>query len=91
MIPTLALAALFAVVGFLLGFAHFTSLHRNVRAYVAGGARSRVILLHVLRLAALALAWLLVAKTAGPIGLLAAFAGFLVARPIVTTRLGRAP
>jgi len=85
MISTLALA--FFVVGLVLGTAHVLSLRRNVRAYIEGGARQHAIALHLARLAVIAIAWLVVARLGGAVGLLAAFAGFIVARPLVTARV----
>ena len=86
---TIALAMLFALLGFGLGVAQFASLRANVGLYVQSGVRASAVLLHSLRLVAVALAWVAVAYAGGAAGLVAAFAGFLIARPVVTARLGR--
>jgi hypothetical protein len=86
---TIALAVLFALLGFALGIAHFTSLRANVGLYLHGGDRPAAVMLHALRLVVIALAWIAVAALGGAVGLVAAFAGFLGARPAVTARRRR--
>ncbi len=73
---------LFATLGLGIGLVHFLALRLNTMLYAAGGAGGRAIALHIGRmLLTLALftwmAWL------GALALLAAFGGFLVARPLV--------
>jgi UPF0716 family protein affecting phage T7 exclusion len=81
--------ALFGFIGLLLGAAQLVSLNENVRLYTGGGSRSAAAAFHVTRLVLAAVAWLAIARFGRAPGLLGAFAGFLVVRPIVTTWLGR--
>lgn len=80
-------AALAAVMGFALGAAWCVSLRTNTDLYLSG-ALWRPVGLHVLRLAAVGIAFALVARE-GPLPLLAALAGFLGARTL-TVRGARA-
>ncbi len=77
-------AALCAILGLLLGIAHFASLRANVRLYLGGRSRVPAVGLHLARLLFVALAWVLLARLGGPTGVVAALAGFLVARPLCT-------
>lgn len=75
-------AALFAALGLAAGLAFFTALRLNVGLYVSGGSVLLPAAFHVGRMAALAVALLLVVQC-GAVALLAALAGLLVARAIV--------
>jgi hypothetical protein len=81
--------ALFGFIGLLLGAAQLVSLNENVRLYTSGRSRGAAAAFHVARLVLAGVAWLAVARFGRAPGLLGAFAGFLVSRPIVTTWLGR--
>lgn len=78
-----ALGFLFGVT---VGMAHFLLLSANARLYTAGGSWRKAGLLHASRLALTAALLWLVAQ-AGAIALIAALAGFLVARSILLVRL----
>lgn len=72
----------FGVIGIGLGCAHFTALRVNTRLYFEDGARKRAAALHLARMLLVALALVLIARF-GAIALLAAFSGFVIARPLV--------
>jgi hypothetical protein len=94
MISRVGLLASFAVIGFVIGTAQFASLRRNVARYIGGDARSAAIAFHVVRLLAATAAWIVVARVGRAPGLLAAFVGFLVSRPLFvarTTPKGKSP
>jgi N-ATPase, AtpR subunit len=83
-------SAIFAVVGIVLGGAYFTALHANTQLYLRGASRRTWAFgLHAFRVAALVAAWLAVARFGG-VALVAAFAGLLLARRLITARIGRA-
>ena len=71
-------AAPFVLLGGVLGAIHFATLRHNVRAYL-GGAGIRAVALHLARIALVGTAFALIAG-AGALPLLAALAGFLLAR-----------
>ena len=79
----------FAFVGLFIGAAQFASLNENVRFYLGGRSRGVAAALHVARLVLVVTAWVAVARLGRAGGLLSAFAGFLVSRPIVVAWLGR--
>ena len=70
-----------AVMGIAMGAAWCTSLRANTDLYLTGDSVWRPIGLHVLRLAAVGIAFALVAHE-GALPLLAALAGFLAARTL---------
>lgn len=72
-------AALWAALGLALGHVHFRGLARTTQAYVGSGVQARTVLLHTIRILITAGALFLVARQ-GAAPLLAASAGFLVAR-----------
>jgi hypothetical protein len=80
---------LFAAAGFGLGVAYFASLRHGVRHAIARHAWSPYVLLAVARIAAAALLFALAVRWGVP-ALLAAFAGFLLARQIAV-RTARRP
>ena len=82
-------AALFGVLGLLLGGAQLGSLNVNVRLYMGGRSRGAAAGLHVARLAIALVAWLAIARFGHAAGLLGAFGGFLISRPLVMTWLRR--
>jgi hypothetical protein len=88
---TVAHLAFFAALGLSLGLAQFVSLRRSVRTYVLHGLSRGAVLSHVLRLALVAFAWVVLARLGGAAGLLAALVGFLPARPLVAATFGRGP
>jgi F1F0 ATPase subunit 2 len=89
--PLLLRTTIFGTAGLVLGAAHFAALHVNTRLYLAGGSgAARAVGLHALRMALLVAAWLVVARFGG-VALVAAFAGLLLARCMVTARIARAP
>jgi hypothetical protein len=81
--------ALFAAAGFGLGVAYFASLRQGVRLAFARHAWSPYVLLALARIAAAALFFALAVRWGVP-ALLAAFAGFLIARQIAV-RAARRP
>ena len=81
---------LFGLVGLSLAVAQLVSLGAVVRRYVHGGGRAGAIVLHLTRVALIASAWVAVARIGGARGLLAAFAVFLIARPLLMRRIARA-
>ena len=84
-----ALVGLFGLVGLVLGAAQFASLSVNVRLYTGMASRGVAAGFHFARLVLAVAAWLAVARFGHALGLLGAFAGFLVARPLVTACLRR--
>ena len=75
----LATVAAFAALGFGAGIAFFSALRINVGLYATSGVGARAVGLHLLRLGAVGVVlWVAATLGAGP--LLAAAAGFLVAR-----------
>ncbi len=85
----LVAAVSYGCLGLGLGLLQFASLRENVRLYVEGRTRARAILLHVVRLALVALGWLGIARWGGAIGLVSGLGGFLVARALLTARIRR--
>jgi hypothetical protein len=96
-----ALAALFAAAGLVLGYGYFLSLRRTIDRQAIRGAWLRSLLWSLLRMAAAALFFVVLVRwggaalgetarrwTAAP--LLAAFAGFLVARQLAVRSARRA-
>lgn len=79
----------FAAAGFAFGSAYFASLRRGLRICVAGRAWSSYVLLALVRILAAAL-FLAFAVRWGLPSLLAAFAGFLIARHLAV-RAARGP
>jgi hypothetical protein len=92
MTPALLLlrAALFGAVGLALGAAHFGALHVNARLYLGELGGGRAVGLHALRMGAIVAALLGVARFGG-VALVAAFAGLLLARRMVTARIVSGP
>jgi hypothetical protein len=80
----------FGVLGLLLGFLQLGGLRLNVAAYVRNGVRLRNVLGHLLRLLAVALGFVVVARF-GALPLFAAFAGLLGARTLAIRTVRRAP
>lgn len=78
---------LFGFFGLSLGFAQLLSLRTIVRSYVARRRTGFFIFVHVTRMALIAGAWVTIARIGGGRGLLAAFAGFLIARPLLLDRI----
>jgi F1F0 ATPase subunit 2 len=68
----------FVLLGAVLGALHFATLRYNVGAYL-GGAGARAIALHLGRIVLVGTAFALIAR-AGAVPLLAALAGFMLAR-----------
>jgi hypothetical protein len=85
--------AFFGVLGLALGLAQLLSLRAVVRRYVEAHSHLAAIALHAARLVLIVPAWVVVARSGGAPGLLAAFVGFLVARPLYFygARKGAAP
>ena len=73
-----------ALAGLLVGLAYFAALHQTVRRFTGGGWLGPVLL--TLGRIALIVALLVVAARLGALTLLAAFAGFVVARAIAVRR-----
>ncbi len=86
-IKAVLVALLFAFGGFGVGLAHLATLRGNLRLYLDGGVRVAAVAAHVARLALLATVWIVAARVSGAVGLLAGFAGFLLARLAVTSRM----
>jgi len=80
----------FWVLGLGLGSGQFLSLHAIVRGYVAGRSHPRVFVLHAVRVALIASAWVAITRIGGARSLLAAFVGFLISRPLVMVCTRRA-
>lgn len=86
----LGTVAAFAAIGAAFGLAYFAALRVNARLYLAGTGLGPPFALHVARLAAAALLfWVSARQGAAP--LLAALAGFLVARLIAVRPARRLP
>jgi F1F0 ATPase subunit 2 len=81
----IALVMLYCAVGMVLGAIHFVALRRNVGAYVADGFKAWTVVLHVARLMLVGLVFVWLARRGGVL-VLAALAGFTVARLIVARR-----
>jgi F1F0 ATPase subunit 2 len=79
LVPT---ACLCLAAGLVLGVAHFLGLYANSRLYVQRGATGKAIALHALRIALTSVGLVAIAQF-GAAPLLAAFVGFLIARPAV--------
>jgi F1F0 ATPase subunit 2 len=75
-------------IGLVLGLAHFDGLRRDTRRYLARGMSPGAVAAHAGRLLATAAVLVLVARS-GAIPLVAALAGFLVARFVAVTRAER--
>lgn len=73
----------FLAIGFATGLVHYAGLRWNIRFYTAAGNPAWPVGLHLLRLAVTAGALILIARVGAP-ALLAATAGFVLARPLVT-------
>jgi hypothetical protein len=82
----IALGILYFAIGIVLGALHFAALRRNVGAYVKGGLRARTVALHAARLVLIGFAFFLLARHGGVL-VLAALAGFTVARLFMARRL----
>lgn len=91
MIARVLSLGLFGGLGLLIGLAHFATLARAVRRHVGEGSRATAFALHVARMVAVVGTWVLIARLAQAPGLLAAFVGFLIARPIAVARHRAAP
>ena len=87
---TLALAAAAAAAGILLGLAYFACLRRTILLFAAGRGWARPAALTLARIG-IAVLVLVIAARAGAVPLLAAFAGFLVARAIALRPARSAP
>jgi F1F0 ATPase subunit 2 len=85
---TLLAIALFGGIGLALGLAHFYGLRRDTRAYLAHGVRVAAVAAHAARLLATAAAFVFIARS-GAISLLAALAGFVVARLVAVAQARR--
>jgi len=79
-------AAVFAVAGIIVGILYFALLYRSVRLYASSAGLARVAPLHLLR-GALAVSFFWIVAQQGAVPLLAALAGFLIARTVVQRRL----
>lgn len=79
-----------ALLGLGLGGLHLALLHWNVKRFLERRAARSALLLGIVRLVAVALGWVLLARFGGAPGLLAAFLGFLVARAVMTAHVGSA-
>jgi hypothetical protein len=90
---TFSQIALFGVLGVALGLVQLLSLRAVVRRYVEAHSHLAAIALHAGRLALIVPAWVVLARCGGAPGLLAAFVGFLIARPLYFhgARKGAAP
>jgi len=80
-------AALYAVVGAVLGGMHFLLLGRTVRMHVSGAGATRVIALYGLRIAGAVAGFWIIAQQ-GALPLLSALIGFLAARFAVQRAIG---
>lgn len=85
----LPLAAAMAAAGLLIGLFYFAALRRTVQLYGAGRSRLGPAALTIGRIGGAA-AFLVLAARLGALPLLAAFAGFLVARAIALRAVRRA-
>lgn len=83
---TLRGSLLFAALGCLAGVLNFALLRQNVRGYLERGPTAGLIALQLLRIGALVAAFWIMARMGGA-HVLAALAGFLVARAAWTRRL----
>lgn len=80
--PDFGMACLSLAAGVVLGLVHFFGLYANTRLYLRPGRAAKAIVLQVGRIA-FTTAGLGAMAHVGPPALLAAFAGFLIARPAV--------
>jgi N-ATPase, AtpR subunit len=80
----------FGAIGLALGLAHFAGLRRDAGRYLARGVRAGIVAGHAARLVASAAVLVLVARS-GAVPLLAALAGFLVARFVAVALTRRSP
>jgi hypothetical protein len=78
--------AFFGALGVALALAQLLSLRAVVRRYVEPHSHLKAIALHAARLALIVPAWVVIARAGGAPGLLAAFVGFLIARPLYLYR-----
>jgi F1F0 ATPase subunit 2 len=85
---TLALASGSALAGIAFGLAYFTALRRNVDLYCTGRSPLGLMVLLLVRIAAAALAFALLAAL-GALPLLAGFLGFLMARSLALRSVSR--
>jgi hypothetical protein len=90
MTTSLHTGAVFAVCGLGLGLVQFTLLYRSLRAQLIAHAPADAAVLHACRALLAIFAWAAVVRYGGITGTEAALLGFLVARSMVATRLGRA-
>ncbi len=67
--------------GIALGLAYFTAMRWSTDAFVQGDDWRRALMLTLVRLAGAAVAFVLIAQ-AGPVALVSAFVGFLIARAL---------
>lgn len=79
---------LFALVGVVLGIAHFAALRWSVAAFLRG--RRGIIAWYVARLVGVALILFALVRIGGPL-VLATLAGFLVARTVFVRRVRAGP
>ena len=79
---------LFALLGVLLGIAHFASLRWSVAAFLRG--RRGIIAWYLVRLIGVALILLALVRIGGPL-VLATLAGFLVARTVFVRHVQAGP
>jgi len=77
-----------AIVGFAFGLLYFAMLRRGVRLFITGESWRRGLSLTLGRLA-FALVFLVLVTRLGPLALVIAFAGFLVARVVAVARASR--
>ncbi len=80
--------AFFTLIGLALGFAHFHGLRRDARRYLARGVGAGAVALHAARILATAAILVFIARS-GAIPLVAALAGFLVARYLTVAQARR--
>jgi F1F0 ATPase subunit 2 len=85
--PLLAIA-LFAVVGFGLGLAHFHGLRGDTRRYLEGGLRAGAVAAHAARILATVAVLVLIARS-GSVPLVAALSGFVLARFVAVAQARR--
>ncbi|WP_250441766.1 ATP synthase subunit I [Caballeronia sp. AZ1_KS37] len=83
-LPLAARVVMGPLAGFALGLAHFGTLAANVRL-ITHNALWRALALQILRVATTVLVFMAIARL-GPLGLLGAAAGFLVARTATLVR-----
>lgn len=81
----------FVVPGAALGWAYFAALRASVRGFAAGHSAVRLLALAALRLSLACAAFALIARFAGPVPVIAALGGFLLARLAAQRRRGTTP